>query len=84
MTFEELKEEAERQGYYLSKKQERLVKLLPCSCGRKRPSIIRNGCRKYNARCGCGKETGWITSTFKTSKEIQNEVRAKWNDIACK
>ena len=32
MTNEELKEEAEKQGYYLAKKRKD-VKLLPCKCG---------------------------------------------------
>ena len=32
MTFEELKAEAKRQGYYIVKKKES-IKLIPCTCG---------------------------------------------------
>ena len=36
MTFEELKTEAERQGYKLVKKPIPLPKIHPCTCGRKK------------------------------------------------
>lgn len=56
MTFEELKAEAEKQGYSLIKKQP-YVKLLPCTCGSEKIYHFF-GFRYDGFNCGiCGKES---------------------------
>lgn len=74
MTFEELKAEAEKQGYKLIKNK-KYVKLLHCpNCG-KAPSgwrSLRNGNWSYMCECGERAE-GARTKT---------EARRLWNDYA--
>lgn len=78
MTFEELKTEAEKQGYKLMKKPEPMPKIRPCPCGRKRLShyymwdrrtsteYIQIGCPK------CGRLGDWC--------ENEREARELWNE----
>lgn len=76
MTFEELKAEAEKQGYSLMKKQPPLPKMEPCLCGRKRISIWqRRNPKEYRAscpNCGLGEEDEW-SSTERRAREVWNE-----------
>ena len=71
MTFEELKAEAKRQGYNLIKKKER-IKLLPCTCGNKRPELWFKYEGGYYRCQKCGNE-----STCGFSK---NEAKLNWNN----
>ena len=71
MTFEELKAEAKRQGYNLIKKKES-IKLLPCTCGNKRPEIWFNYDGGYYRCQKCG-NTGIVASS-------KNAAKRNWND----
>lgn len=78
MTFEELKTEAERQGYKLVKKPIPLPKIHPCTCGRKKMETwYQAGSYKDLGtflRCPrCGKKGG-IGKTYR-------ETREKWNAL---
>lgn len=69
MTFEELKAEADRQGYNLIKRH-KYIKLLPCKeCGRKPKQWSGYGGIFY--KCDCGNE----------SEQHKRETQAKrlWN-----
>lgn len=72
MTFEELKEEAKKQGYGLHKLQP-YVGLVKCpTCGKKpEPWVSIVGRRRYE--CRCGKSTGY----YKGDKK----ARAAWNEL---
>lgn len=77
MTFEELKIEAEKQGYTLIKKQP-YVKLLPCTCGAKRIAVWF---RASNSQ----EETGSFCKCLKCGAEgkvakTQREARINWNN----
>lgn len=71
MTFEELKAEAEKQGYNLIKKQP-YVKLLPCTCGEKRIALYQYYFGGWYCEC---------TKCGKTSEIVQRQRQAKinWN-----
>lgn len=81
MTFEELKAEAKRQGYKLMKKQENVsVRLLPCTCGVKRPTkwyVIGDDnvgeCYKCD-KCGKRGKTGKNTREAKINWNVEVEV----------
>lgn len=73
MTFEELKAEAKRQGYNLTKIPERIT-FTPCICGHNRRGMwysTKGLGRKYKCN-NCGFEGGW----GKTNKE----AKLAWND----
>lgn len=74
MTFEELKAEATRQGYYLIKMKER-VNLLDCTCGGKRRThwskIKDNQCFAGLQCIKCGRKV-WGKDTL--------DARKKWNE----
>lgn len=72
MTFEELKAEAKRQGYNLIKKKES-VKLLPCACGNKRPSLWYTGGGHCYYQCIRCMRAGTL-AIFK------NEAKMNWNN----
>lgn len=78
MTFEELKAEADRQGYVLIKKPDPMPKLMPCVCGRKRIGLWNRwvdnvGMFKYRCpRCDKQSEV-WAKSV--------REARSIWNDM---
>ena len=73
MTFEELKAEAERQGYKLVKKPIPLPKIQPCTCGRQKLETWYHD-RGTFLRCPrCGKKGG----IGKTDRE----TREKWNAL---
>lgn len=77
MTLEELKAEAERQGYKLMKKPEPMPKIKPCPCGRKILSRLytwdrRTGTGYILIRCPkCGCEGDWGKN--------EREARELWN-----
>lgn len=90
MTYEELKVEAERQGFNLVKKYERLIKLEPCICGSKRISRWR-GRHSYQYYCpkcdrkALGVET-YINYDDPNDKmlamsEVNNLARKNWNEM---
>ena len=72
MTLEELKIEAEKYGYILTKKRKPLPKLLPCNCGRKRIDLWYQTPRGYVYKCPiCGRKgIGGLT---------KQEARENWN-----
>jgi len=76
MTFDELKAEAEKQGYNLVKKPEPMPKMQPCLCGRKQIHIWhKSNPDEYQAncpKCGFGKDSEWASST-RRAREIWNE-----------
>lgn len=73
MTFEELKAEADRQGYYLEKKKV-YTRLLPCVCGKKRINLWRlsNGVWVYICP-NCGRES--------QSSKTQIGAKKNWNEL---
>lgn len=87
MTFEELKEEAKRQGYRLVK-EEKKEPLLPCTCGCKRreslikqvPAVVPGSGKSEESsiwveilRCEqCGRTAEGLT---------KKEARANWNKM---
>ena len=72
MTFEELKAEANRQGYDLIKKQ-RYISLVRCNiCGEKPEQWQRKGLLSY--KCRCDKANGWYAT--------DRAARIAWNDYA--
>lgn len=72
MTFEELKAEADRQGYNLVKKQ-KYISLKPCPvCGKKPSEWFNRGLHTY--KCECDKHYQW----FATNRA----ARIAWNDCA--
>lgn len=75
MKIEELKEEAKRQGYKLIKKQEN-IRLLPCTCGRKRIQVYINSypmISSYAYRCPkCGNIGDWATTKLQARKNWNN------------
>lgn len=80
MTFDELKKEAQRQGYSLIKRKEPIVRLLPCPCGRKHLSIwgslypslgIKREYLVACPKCGNGEDNEW--------KPTEKEARELWN-----
>lgn len=82
MTLDELKREAERQGYSLVRKQPPLPKLQTCLCGRKLISIWhRCNPEEYRAscpKCGFGEENEW-SATPRRAREIWNEsIERSW------
>ena len=73
MTFEELKAEADRQGYYLEKKKI-YIKLLPCICGKKRINVWCSSNGTWFYICPeCGRE----------SQPSKTQIGAKrnWNSL---
>ena len=71
MTFDELKIEAEKQGYNLIKKQP-YIKLLPCTCGSKRIAVWSKFGGGWFCKCTkCGKES--------EEAPRQREARINWN-----
>lgn len=73
MKFEELKAEADRQGYYLEKKKV-YTRLLPCTCGRKRINLWRlsNGAWVYICP-NCGRES--------QSSKTKIGAKKNWNKL---
>lgn len=73
MTLEELKAEADRQGYYLEKKK-KYIKLMPCICGRKRINLwcFSNGAWVYICP-NCGRES--------QSSKTQIGAKKNWNKL---
>ena len=77
MTLEELKAEAERQGYKLVKKPEPMPKIKPCLCGRKTLDHrykygIMTGKYYMQIKCPkCEREGDW--------GESEREAREFWN-----
>ena len=73
MTIEELKAEAERMGYNLVPRYDRTkVKMLPCTCGRKRIECWYDQYRWKFYKCPiCGKKA--------ESAKTDNEARENWN-----
>ena len=75
MTYEELKEEAKRQGYKLIKENP-MPKLLPCPCGGQRRVHLRHGfpygVRDHCYECiKCGRVSEW--------GKTEREAREEWN-----
>ena len=73
MTLEELKAEADRQGYYLEKKKV-YTKLMPCICGKKRIHLW------------CSSDGTWFYICPKCGRESQpskTQIGAKrnWNNL---
>lgn len=85
MTFEELKAEADRYGYYLEKKKA-YTRLMPCVCGKKRISLwcCSNGTWFYICpKCGresqrsktrIGAKKNW-NSLINQIKTTEDEIR---------
>lgn len=79
MTFEELKAEANRQGYNLLKRPDPMPKLSQCTCGRKQIGLwnkwFDNKEDKFQYGCPkCGRQSGvWAKSV--------REARLVWNDM---
>lgn len=78
MTFEELKEEAHRQGYSLIEMNS--IKLIPCSCGHHRRDRIFNPATGiYTLRCKkCGKKVSGISlkkAMLNWNRQIEEESR---------
>lgn len=74
MTIEELKAEAEKQGYQLIKKK-KYVKLLPCpNCGKVPSEWMYIKSRNWVYRCECGK----IAEGART----KTKARQLWNEYA--
>ena len=72
MTFEELKQEAKRQGYNLTK-AEPYIRFMPCTCGFNRRRVCHSP-EGYEFECmRCGK-TGGIGATEKQAKQFWNEM----------
>lgn len=72
MTFEELKAEANRQGYNLIKKQ-KYISLTKCPmCGEKPEQWCWKGLLSY--KCRCDKHNGWFST--------DRAARIAWNDWA--
>lgn len=72
MTFEELKVEAEAQGYKLIKKQEP-VRFLPCICGNNRRTLWYGSDGKVGYDCNkCGFEGN--------PGKSQREAKIGWNE----
>lgn len=99
MTFEELKEEANRQGYNLVKKYQPMPKLLKCPiCGS--PARVRYGDIFYvTCKKGCligpkvykfdGSYTGKMTgNNYKiqthSKLELERQAREAWNEMISK
>ena len=76
MTLEELKAEAKKHGYKLTKEYIP-IKLIPCVCGEKGSAIKHIGYRTYYYKCfRCG---------FRADEaRTQREARAKWNECVSK
>lgn len=77
MTFEELKAEAEKQGYNLIKKQP-YIKLLPCTCGYKKIETFRYYYGNWFCECPkCGNRSDVCSSERKAkinwNKKVQND-----------
>ena len=70
MTFEELKAEAQKQGYSLIPNNS--IELLPCTCGhRRRDRLFNANTHIYTVRCKkCGK---------KVSGESLKKAMLNWN-----
>lgn len=83
MTLDELRIEAKKYGYRLTKIPEKKPKIQPCSCGRKQISLMerfdyvernRIGTKTmlYSFKCPvCGKSSDWKTSEI--------DARKAWN-----
>ena len=79
--FEELQSELKKIGYYISKKPEPKIKLLPCTCGSKQIHIRRDG-RKRACACGkCGRQTMYFGRNDKNIPEIEAMARKEWNKM---
>lgn len=91
MTLEELKTEAEKQGYRLIKKPEPLPKIKPCPCGRKRLELwhrnmwsagyLQIGCPKCKRRGDWGKNEREARELW--NMRITDEGGAKMEDGVC-
>lgn len=81
MTFEELKAEADKQGYNLLKKQEK-VKLLDCTCGGKRRfhwSKIKDWQTYEGLECEkCGKKV-WAKTELEAKKAWNKLIESELN-----
>jgi len=75
MTYKELKAEADKLGYVLLKRQEK-IKFLPCRCGHNRRSrqyFSREGTGYVRLICmKCGHKTGWAKG--------EDAARKLWNE----
>lgn len=85
MTLEELRAEAKKLGYRLTRETKPMPHLLPCSCGRKRIACDiyieryydRNKPTRYYCYCpGCWKES--------KPKPTMREAREEWNAFITK
>ena len=75
MTFEELKAEADRQGYRLIKKQN-YISLNRCPLCGKKPKLWHSGSlrkKMYICECAWSKNTDWCSS--------EREARDAWNKL---
>ena len=79
MELEELKAEAAKLGYNLVKKQP-YIKLLPCTCGKKKP--YEWFCIGENRGMSCYKcdNCGLTASAAKTNRQ----ARENWNELVSK
>lgn len=80
MTFEELKREAQEQGYNLIPRKPPVVKLNPCTCGKKRVTIYNywdaiTGHYFYRVECPvCNNgENNEYAPTEREAREIWNK-----------
>ena len=71
MSYEELKEEAKRQGYKLIKKQP-YIRKLPCVCGRKRQTLWF-GSLGYFYACECGRRS--------VGASTEKKAKIEWNEM---
>lgn len=80
MTLEELKSEAAKLGYKLVKKQP-YIKLLPCTCGEKKPSLwyYYNGEKTGTEHYKCD-NCGLEALPAKTNRK----ARENWNQLVSK
>lgn len=82
MTFEELKVEAEKQGYNLIKKPKRLGRLKHCTCGRYPVRIYGKSDSIYFKCPGCGKKAPVIIrESYETMHGTEKRARVAWDDM---
>lgn len=86
MTFEELKAEADRQGYNLVKKHGKMPKLLKCPfCGRVPKVRWEDFCKFTYVSCPtnnclCGPEVDRVGLRL-TKVEAERQAREAWNEM---
>lgn len=87
MTLDELRVEAKKHGYRLTKIPEKKPKILPCSCGRKQIGVwirydyveknrIGTKTKGYLLKCpNCGKTSEWKTSEIDARKDWNTKTK---------